>query len=293
MSSADSRELRDGQLGSGEERETLARHAAAIAKGEVLSVTETRAVATTSTIGAATMYDDPGLRAPQTLRSFARIPVGTVKGNKLQIPTVSVSGAAGVNESTAHGEQTAGTDDLSMARYGRWSAVSALVDALSEVTTLSAAHQVGIALDLNLLDAAAIEDAAGTPLTFAADIAANVRRAILQVSQNTGFAAGDLVLIGSAADLSLVADITASGGDALGEAVVRFAGARLFPTAGTTAGILTVFAGANFQAVTDPVSTAATVDPKDGARTFGSWLHATPSGMVLSGSAVAVDVVTG
>lgn len=279
--------------------ENVRKHAEAMAEGRSFGAIEERATvqvnpASSNALGGPEAWAQTAAREPMHLIRFAGIPVQVLTGVSATMPTFTLpTGAAGVNETTAHGEYDTVVDTpLSGLRYGRWTKVSAAVNQLVPVSGLSNLHAVAIAKDLDKLAVGNIETAAGTPVAYKADIAGNVREALLTVSATTLVEVEKLVILGTPAAVSILQDVSPANGPDAGSVTTRFAGARLYPSIAGTAGQVTVFDPQAFLVFMSQLQSASQIEPSDGSNSFGSWLHSTGVGQGLTGSARAVDVVS-
>ncbi|MED5815725.1 hypothetical protein VST63_25480 [Mycolicibacterium sp. 050232] len=279
--------------------ENVRKHAQAMAEGRSFGAVEERATvqinpASSNALGGPEAWAQTAAREPMHLIRFAGIPVQILTGVSATMPTFTLpTGAAGVGETTAHGEYDTVVDTpLSGLRYGRWTKVSAAVDQLVPVAGLSNLHAVAIAKDLDKLAVGNIETAASTPVAYKADIAGNVREALLTVSATTLVEVEKLVIIGTPADVALLQDVSPANGPDAGSVTTRFAGSRLYPSIAATAGQVTVFDPQAFLVFMSSLQSASQIDPQDGSNSFGSWLHSTGVGQGLTGSARAVDVTS-
>ncbi|TMS46720.1 hypothetical protein [Mycobacterium sp. DBP42] len=278
----------------------VAKHVAAMRQGQTYgAIEEARATiqvnpAASSALGGAQAWAQTPAREPMHLIRYAGIPVATLNGVAATMPTFTLpAGTAGVNETTAHAEYDTIVDTpLTAVRHGRWSAVSAAVQTFDPISGIANMHSIAIAKSLDLAAVGDIEAAAGTPVAFNADIARNVRQAVNTVAATVYTAVEDLVLFGQPADIALLQDIAPANGPDAGSVTTRFNGARLYPTLEATAGQITIFSPQGFLVFMSALQSASTIDPKDGSNSFGSWLHSTGVGQGLTGSAIAVDVVT-
>jgi hypothetical protein len=279
----------------------LRSHAEAIRTGSVFGAEEDYEVQTRATVTVATDMGSPGawdagqIRQPVTLRQFAQIPNAPLTGATAQMPSVTLpAGAAGVAETVNHGEyDTIDVANLTTLRYGRWTAVTSFVDAFDTLQVINRAQAVGIARDLNLVDATAIIAAASSVTAFSASVLdQNVRAAILKVAAAALVEPTDVVLIGSSAALAVVNGFSPASGDDRGSVTVRVYGARTYVHEPTTAGNVYAFAPSGFQVFSDRLRSASTIDPKSGGNTFGQWLHSTAPGVAIVGACQGVDVVT-
>lgn len=270
----------------------LAAHAEALREGRPYGAVEveTRVRMTTAAdLGSAGAWAAGAPNEPRHLIAFAGIPVSPLVGRTAQAPKYTgPTAAAGVDENTNHPEfDDVAPVNLTAARYGRWSDVSALANAVDELTGLNAMHSWGIARDLDLMAVAAVEDAADD-LGVSVDLDQHVREAILTVAATAYSAETDLVVFGQPADLAELTGTTPANADDLGSFVVRFAGARVYPTTAATPNTLTVFAPNGFRCFQSPLQSASLIDPASGAHKFGSWLHSTEVGNQITGAAVTV-----
>jgi hypothetical protein len=278
----------------------LRRHADAIRDGSVFGAEEaelhTRATVTVATdMGSARDWGSNTPAEPVTLRRFAGIPNSGLTGMTAQMPSVTLpAGAAGVNESTAHGEFDAvDVANLSALRYGRWSNVTPAVDAFDDLRVINRAHAVGVARDLNLLDVTAIQTAAGSVTAFSASLLdQNVRAAILKVAAAALVDPEDVVLFGTSAALAVVNGYAPTSGGDRGSVTTRVFGARVYVTESAAAGNVYAFAPPAFLTFSDGLRSASTIAPDTGQHKFGSWLHSTAPGVAIVGGAAGVDVVT-
>ena len=256
----------------------------------------TRAKVTVATdYGSPGAYGEPSIPGPVTLRAFAGIPNTPLTGASAQMPSVTLpAGAAGVAESAAHAEfDTVDVANLTTLRYGRWSEVTSFVDEFDTLEALNAAHAVGIARDLNLLDVTAIQTAAGSVTAFdAANLDRNVRTAILKVSAAALVDVQDVVLFGTSAALAVVTGYAPASGDDRGSVSLRVYGARVYVTESAVAGNVYAFSPKAFRVFSSRLRSAGVLDPTTGGNKFGQWLHSTGPGVGVVGGAAGVDVVT-
>ena len=134
----------------------LEEHAAALRDGRPFGAVEveTRArVTAAGDLGSAGAWDPGQPNEPRHLITFAGIPVSELTGRTAQVPAYTgPTGAAGVDESTAHGEYDAiNPVSLTGLRYGRWTLVSALANVVDDLRGINQMHAWGIARDLDLL----------------------------------------------------------------------------------------------------------------------------------------------
>ena len=156
---------------------------------------------------------------------------------------------AGVAETVAHTEfDTLDVVNLAALRYGRWTNVTSFVDEFTQLRPINQAHAVGIARDLNLLDGAAIQTAAGAVTAFSAnDLDKNVRAAILKVAAATLSEPEDVVLFGTSTALAVVNGYAPASGDDRGSVTTRVFGARVYVHEAATAGNVYAFNPMAFQ----------------------------------------------
>lgn len=270
----------------------LAAHADALRDGRPFGAVEARARLTAAgDLGSAGGWAAGTPNEPRHLISFAGIPVSELTGRTAQVPQYTgPTAAAGVAETVAHAEYDAiNPVDLVALRYGRWSDVSALANAVDDLTGVNQMHAWGIARDLDLLAVTSVQAAAGAPIALGVDLDQQVREAILTVAASTYSDESQLVIVGTPADLSLLTSTTPTNGNDVGSTTVRYAGARLYPTLAATADRVTVFAPNAFRVFMSRLQSASQINPSDGSNKFGSWLHSTPVAAQIVGAAAAVE----
>lgn len=276
---------------------SLRSHAEAIREGRPFGTVETRAAVTAgSHMSSPGTWATSGGAAPRTLYAYAGMQTPDLTGMTASMPSYTIpAGAAGAAETATHGEYDSVTpENLTAVRYGRWSKVTAGVDAFDELSGIQYAHAAGIARDLDLACVSAVETAAGTPLAFvdAASVPSVVRQGILTAATAVNGLPTDCTLFGTPADLALLQDLDPVHADGVGSAVSAFAGARLYPTAAATAGQVTVFVGSAWTLFLSATRSATNIDPSDGSNTFGQWVHAAGPAPRITGGAVAIDVAS-
>lgn len=270
---------------------TLEGHVSALREGRSFGAVETRArVTAAADLGSAGAWDAGAPNEPRHLITFAGVPTSELTGRTAQVPAYTgPTAAAGVDESTAHGEyDSVAPVDLVGLRYGRWSDVSALANVVDDLRGVAAMHSWGIARDLDLLAVDAVETAAGTPAALV-DLEQQVREAVLTVAAATYSGEDALVIVGTPADLAALTATSPGNAADLASVPVRFCGARLYPSTAATAGQLTVFAPKAFRVFQTRLQSATQVSPKDGSFSFGSWIHSTPLAQQIVGAAAAVS----
>ena len=161
----------------------LEEHAAALREGRPYGAVEveTRArVTVAGDLGSAGAWDPGAPNEPRHLIPFAGIPVSELTGRTAQVPAYTgPTAAAGVDESTAHGEYDAiNPVSLTGLRYGRWTLVSALANVVDDLRGINMMHAWAVARDLDLLAVTAVQTAASTPDVLD-DLDQQVRQAIL------------------------------------------------------------------------------------------------------------------
>ena len=274
--------------------ENLRRHAFALAEGRSYGAVETRSTVTVAGTGNAVSsqhdWAQTGPRDPRHLIGFSGIQVNALHGDTAHVPSFTLpTGVAGVAESSSHDEY----DDvvpveLTAVRHGRWSKVTAAVDAFDSLAGLSNMHAVGIARGIDLAAIGDIEEAAGEPLAGFGDTEYALREAINTVAATVYAQVEDLVVVGRPNHIAELQNVTPTNGPDVGSVAARFAGARLYPSLAASHGLLTVFAPAAFVTFMSPLRSATQINPADGSNTFGSWLHATGVACGLVGGAAAV-----
>lgn len=271
--------------------ENLREHAAALSKGQpwgAVEGVETRSLVTAAAeLGSAGAWHPGAPQAPRHLVAFSGIPISPLVGRTAQVPRyVAPDAAVGVGESGDHPEFDDVTPiNLTAARYGRWTGVSALADQVDELSAINVMHATGIARDLDRLAVQAVEAAADS-LGVSVDVAEQAREAVLLVAAQTYSDPTSLVIIGTPAALAELVGTSPTNGDDVGSYALRFQGARLYATTAAATDLLTVFSPGGFRCFQSPLQSASLIDPSDGSHRFGSWLHATPVAEQIAGSAV-------
>jgi len=156
-------------------------------------------------------------------------------------------------------------------------------------------HQIGIALDLDDVLILAVENAAGTPVSFTADVPAAIRKAMASVISDTATDdVGRLVILAHPDNVALLEDVTPVGGATIGEGFSRFSGALVYASSAVETGHITVAnlsVGVRYfeaQGVLTETDTA----PKTGVQTVATSLIGGYGIGLTGGFAVQVDVVT-
>ncbi|SBS70924.1 hypothetical protein MHPYR_10383 [uncultured Mycobacterium sp.] len=274
-------------------RANIEQHAAALSEGRPWGAVEMRSrVTAAADLGSAGGWATVAPAEPRHLISFANIPVSELSGRTAQVPQFAgPAGTPGVDESTDHPEYDDVTPvNLTAARYGRWSEVSALANQVDELIGLSAMHSWAISRSLDDLAVSAVE-AAGALNSLgvsAGQIETHVREAILLVAATVFVAETNVVVVGTPADLAELTGVSPANATDLASYPVTFNGAKLYPTIAATPNVLTVFAPSAFRVFQSPLQSATQIDPQSGAYKFGSWLHSTGLAQTISGSAVWV-----
>ena len=271
----------------------IKRHAQAIAEGGVFGIEERpevferAAVTVASDMGAEDAWATSVIPGPVTLRAFAGIPNTTLTGLAASMPSYTLpSGTAGVAEGDASPEyDSVVRADLTALRYGRWSDVTAAVDAFDELSGLNSAHGVGVARDINSVDIGVLETAASTAAAYSEQA---LREAILTVAGAALVEPSDVVVVGTAADVSVFNGFSPANGEDRGSNAVRLYGARIYVSGEATSGQVTAFAPSAFRTFQSRLRSASTIAPDTGTHRFGQWLHSTPVGIAIVGGAAAV-----
>ena len=277
----------------------LREHADAIRGGSVFGTREPF-VETRARITAAADLGSPGdwganrIPGPVTMRQFAGIPTSPLKGRTATVPSFTLpASAAGADEGTNSGEyDTIDPAALTALRYGRWSEVGGAADVFDDLASISDAHAIGIARDINKADATALETAAGAAVAFTASIDQNLRTAILTLAGRFLVDPTRLVITGTGSDLALVLGYTPASGEDRGSVATRYNGAAVYVNQDMAAGFVTVFYPGSFRAFATGLGSASVIAPESGAHKFGQWLHSTPIGVAIVGGAIRQDVVT-
>ncbi|NIJ13067.1 hypothetical protein FHU38_003411 [Saccharomonospora amisosensis] len=255
------------------------------------------ATITTTTHGAPRAWGANVLTGPRLLSQVAGVPRQPVEAVLAQFPQLTLPTAQPVTAEAAslteYASSAAGS--VTLGRFGRWTDMSreALIGA--DAAAITGMHRVGIALDLDQVLIDAVETAAGTAVAFAADVPAQIRKAMAQVQANTASDdPADLVILAHPDDVHLLQDVSPTGGSTIAERFQRFSGALVYPSNAVSTGFMTVAnlrVGARyFEAV--GLSTATQVDVKTGVETVATYTVAGYGVTLTTGFAVMQDVVT-
>lgn len=209
---------------------------------------EQRAALATGTYGAPRAFGSNVLAPPRLLHVVAGVPSQSVDAIHAQHPKFTLPAAgASVGENVTLAEyDTVTAGSVTLARYGRFTDMSAESRIGTDAGGVTAMHRVGIAKDLDAALVNAVETAAGAAVAFAADVPAQIRKAMAGVLDAT--AADDpsqLVILANPADVNLLQDVTPVGGATIGERFLNFSGALVYATSAADSGLMTV---ANLQA---------------------------------------------
>jgi hypothetical protein len=257
---------------------------------------EQRAALATSTLGAPRAFGANVLAGPRLLHVVAGVPSQEVDAiyaqhSKFELPTAGAS--VGENVTLAeYDDVTAGS--VTLARFGRFTDMSTESRIGTDAAGTIAMHRIGIAKDLDAALVNAVETEAGAAVAFAADVPAQIRKAMAGVLDNT--AADDpsqLVILANPADVNLLQDVTPVGGESIGQRFLNFSGALVYPTSAADAGLMTV---ANLQAGTRwfqarGLGTEVDASVKTGTVTVATSIIGGYGVGLTSGFAIKVDVV--
>jgi hypothetical protein len=211
---------------------------------------------------------------------------------QLTLPTASASVGEGVSLAE-YDDSTGGT--VTLGRFGRFTDLSRESMIGTDAGALVGMHQIGIALDLDDVLILAVDNAAGTPVSFTADVPAAIRKAMASVISDTATDdVGRLVILAHPDNVALLEDVTPVGGATIGEGFSRFSGALVYTSSAVETGHITVAnlsVGVRYfeaQGVLTETDTA----PKTGVQTVATSLIGGYGIGLTGGFAVQVDVVT-
>jgi hypothetical protein len=201
------------------------------------------ATLTTTTLGAPREWGASVLNGPRILHQVAGVmPVPSDAAEaeyaKLALPTATAASAEGATLAE-YDASTAGT--VTLGRFGRFTDLSTEAMLGTSATALIAVHQLAIAKDLDDVLITAVENDAGSPTAFAADVPAQIRIHIATLVDATAAEdPSDIFVLSNPADVHLLEDTTPTGGRTQGEAFQQFSGATVYPSAAVEAGFMTV-----------------------------------------------------
>lgn len=258
---------------------------------------EQRAALTTTTFGAPRAWGANILDGPRLLHSVAGIPVQPTDAVLAHVPNLTLPTAQGsVGENVSLSEYAASTaGSVTLARFGRWTDLSAESNIGTDAGALTAMHRIGVAKDLDKVLIDSVETAAGAAVAFTADVPAAIRKAMAQVIDNTAAAdASQLVILTHPDNAALLQDVSPIGGQTMAEAFQRFSGALVYASSAVNTGFMTV---ANLQAGTRyfearPLTTQTDVSIKTDTITIATSVIGGYGVGLTGGFAVMVDVVT-
>lgn len=204
---------------------------------------EERAALATTTFGAPRAWGANVLDGPRLLHVVAGVPTQPTDAVLAQVPNLTLPTAQGsVGENVSLAEYAASTaGSVSLARFGRWTDLSAESNIGTDVGSLTAMHRIGVAKDLDKVLIDATETAAGAAVAFTADVPAAIRKAMAQVIDNTAAAdAEQLVILTHPDNAALLQDVTPIGGQTMAESFQRFSGAIVYASSAVNTGFMTV-----------------------------------------------------
>jgi hypothetical protein len=257
---------------------------------------EYRAALTTSTLGAPREWGSNILSAPRTLwetAGIARAEAGamTAMFPKLTLPAVDAGVAEGVTV-VEFAASTGGTATLK--RFGRFTdfTTESLVGA--DAGAVLAAHRTAIARDLDSALITLVNTDAGSAVGFTADVPAAIRKSIATVADNTAAADGQIMVLANPADVSLIQNVTSTGGKTIGEDFPRFAGALVYASAAVPTGFMLVGNLATACKFWDAgsVETRTLLEPKTAVLTMATSLLGGFGTGAISNYVQKIDVVT-
>lgn len=257
---------------------------------------ERRAALTTGTLGSQRIWGSNVLRGPRIAHRVAGAPEQVVDGAKASHPRFTLPAAtAPAAEGASLAEFATSTgQEVSLARYGRFTDFTAESQLGTSAEAVLAQHQIGIAKDLDL-DLINQIEALLTPEAFEADVPAAIRKRMASVMDATAEDNPEaLVVLAHPDDTHLLEDVAPVGGDTIGERFQRFSGALVYPSSAVDTGFMTVAnlrAGVRFFRAGSP-RVVNDDDAKTGTRTISSFLIAGYGINLTDGFAEQQDVVT-
>lgn len=255
------------------------------------------AALTTGTYGAPRAWGANTLTGPRMLSQVAQVPRQPIDAVLAQFPQLTLPAAQPVTAEGAalveYASSAAGS--VTLGRFGRWTDLTKESLIGADAGAITAMHRVGIALDLDKVLIDAVEAAAGTAVAFAADVPAQIRKAIARVLANTAEEdPANVAVLVHPDDVHLLEDVAPTGGNTIGERFQRFSGALVYPSTAVDTGFMTVAnlrAGARYFEARG-LETLADLDVKTGVETSATVLVAGYGVTLTGGFAVKQDVVT-
>jgi len=261
---------------------------------------EERAALTTATHGAPRAWGANVASGPRLLHMVAGVPQQQIAAIFAQHPTFTLpTASAGVGEGVTVGEYASSTaGSVTLARFGRFTDLSQESMIGASANGIVGMHTIGVARDLDATLINAVETAAGSAVSFTADVPAAIRKALAQVADNTAAeSAEELVVLVHPDNAALIEAVTPTGGETIGEGFTRFSGAIVYPSSAVNTGFMTV---ANLRAGTRffearALTTSTDLNIKTSVLTVATDVIG-GYGMTLAGGAtgfaIMVDVVT-
>jgi len=255
------------------------------------------ATLTTGTIGAPRVWGSNVLRPPRLLHMVASVPQQPAAAvfaqfPQLTLPTAQAASAEGVSL-VEYASSAAGS--VTLGRFGRWTDLSEESQIGADSASLTSMHRLGIALDLDKILIDAVEAAAGAAVAFTADVPAAIRKAIATVMAATASDdPAEIVVLVHPDNVSLLENVTPTGGVTIGEKFQRFSGAFVYPSTAVDTGFMTV---ANLRVGTRyfearGMRTVSDVSVKTAVQTIATYIVAGYGVTLTTGFASKVDVVT-
>jgi hypothetical protein len=203
---------------------------------------EYRAALTTTTFGAPREWGSNILSAPRTLWETAGILRSDAGAMSAQFPKLTLPAVdAGVAEGATVVEFAASTGGtVTLKRYGRFTDFTRESLVGADAGAVVAAHRTAIARDLDSALITLVNTDAGSAIAFTADVPAAIRKSIATVADNTAAADGQIMVLANPADVSLIQNVTSTGGKTIGEDFPRFAGALVYASAAVPTGFMLV-----------------------------------------------------
>jgi hypothetical protein len=203
---------------------------------------EERAALTTTTYGSPREWGANILSAPRTLWEASGMPrsdAGAMSAMfpKLTLPAVDPGVAEGATV-VEFAASTGGTATLK--RFGRYTDFTRESLVGADAGAVVAAHRTAIARDLDSALITLVNTDAGSAIGFTADVPAAIRKSIATVADNTAAADGQIMVLANPADVSLIQNVTSTGGRTIGEDFPRFAGALVYASSAVPTGFMLV-----------------------------------------------------
>lgn len=207
------------------------------------SSTEKRAALATGTFGAPRVWGSNVIDGPRLLHQVAGVPTQQSDAIYAQYPVLTLPTAgASVAENITLAEFASSTaGSVTLARYGRWTDLSKESLVGTDAGAITSMHRIGIAKDLDSALIGLVNTAAGSPVTFAADVPAAIRKAMAGVIDATAAASvEDVVVLTHPDNAALLQDITPVGGETIGQRFGDFSGSLVYASSAVPTGFMLV-----------------------------------------------------